>query len=47
VDVTGLLSPSERAKVDVLNGIVYDAANDRIYVTGKNWPKLFEIEIVP
>ena len=40
------LSPSERAKVDVLNGIVYDAANDRIYVTGKNWPKLFEIRAV-
>lgn len=46
VDVTGLLSPAERAKVDVLNGIVYDAANDRIYVTGKNWPKLFEIRPV-
>jgi glutamine cyclotransferase len=46
IDVTGLLSPSERAKVDVLNGIVYDAANDRVYVTGKNWPKMFEIRAV-
>ncbi|MCU0635020.1 MAG: glutaminyl-peptide cyclotransferase [Gemmatimonadaceae bacterium] len=46
VDVTGLLSPAERAKVDVLNGIVYDAANDRVYVTGKNWPKVFEIRAV-
>jgi glutaminyl-peptide cyclotransferase len=46
IDVTGLLSPAERAKVDVLNGIVYDAANDRVYVTGKNWPKVFEIRPV-
>jgi glutamine cyclotransferase len=30
----------------VLNGIVYDAANDRVYVTGKNWPKVFEIRAV-
>ncbi|MCU0648744.1 MAG: glutaminyl-peptide cyclotransferase [Gemmatimonadaceae bacterium] len=46
IDVTGLLSPAERAKVDVLNGIVYDVANDRVYVTGKNWPKVFEIRAV-
>jgi glutamine cyclotransferase len=31
---------------DVLNGIAYDAENDRLFVTGKNWSKLFEIEIV-
>jgi glutamine cyclotransferase len=30
----------------VLNGIAYDAANDRLFVTGKNWPKLFEIKLV-
>ncbi len=30
---------------DVLNGIAYDAANKRIFVTGKRWPKLFEIKI--
>lgn len=30
---------------DVLNGIAYDAANNRIYITGKNWPKLFEIRL--
>jgi glutamine cyclotransferase len=29
----------------VLNGIAYDAAHDRIYVTGKLWPKLFEISV--
>jgi glutaminyl-peptide cyclotransferase len=32
-------------KGDVLNGIAYDAKNDRLYVTGKYWPKLFEIRV--
>lgn len=32
-------------KVDVLNGIAFDAERDRIFVTGKNWPRLFEIQI--
>jgi glutamine cyclotransferase len=32
--------------VDVLNGIAYDAKSDRIFVTGKLWPKLFEIELI-
>jgi glutamine cyclotransferase len=31
----------------VLNGIAYDAAGKRLFVTGKYWPKLFEIKIVP
>jgi glutaminyl-peptide cyclotransferase len=31
---------------DVLNGIAYDAANDRLFVTGKNWGKLFEIKLI-
>ena len=31
----------------VLNGIAYDAAKDRLFVTGKNWPKLLEIKLVP
>jgi glutaminyl-peptide cyclotransferase len=31
----------------VLNGIAYDAAHDRIFVTGKLWPKIFEIKIIP
>ena len=42
----GLLSPAERATTDVLNGIAYDAAQDRLFVTGKLWPKLFEIRVV-
>ena len=45
IDLTGLLSPGESAGVDVLNGIAYDAAGDRLFVTGKLWPKLFEIKI--
>ncbi len=33
--------------VDVLNGIAYDAGHDRIFVTGKLWPKIFQIELIP
>ncbi|MBN1936115.1 MAG: glutaminyl-peptide cyclotransferase [Anaerolineae bacterium] len=48
IDLTGLLAPEDRLQpVDVLNGIAYDAAGNRILVTGKWWPKLFEIEILP
>jgi len=46
VDLRGLLSPAERAGTDVLNGIAYDEAHDRLFVTGKLWPKLFEIKLV-
>jgi glutamine cyclotransferase len=45
IDLGGLLPPAERAGVDVLNGIAYDAEHDRLFVTGKLWPKLFEIEL--
>lgn len=45
VDLTGLLSDSDiDSSTDVLNGIAYDAEDGRLFVTGKNWPKLFEIE---
>jgi glutaminyl-peptide cyclotransferase len=48
IDMRGLLDPRDAAQgVDVLNGIAYDAATDRLFVTGKLWPKLFEIKIVP
>jgi glutamine cyclotransferase len=48
IDLTGLLSPDEqRGGADVLNGIAYDAAGRRLFVTGKLWPKLFEIRIIP
>ena len=44
-----ILSPADQASLCiecVLNGIAYDPATDRIFVTGKKWPKLFEIDIV-
>ena len=47
IDLTGLLDPRDAAGVDVLNGIAYDAAKDRLFVTGKLWPRVFEIQIVP
>jgi glutamine cyclotransferase len=41
------LKPSNTGRpIDVLNGIAYDAAGDRLFVTGKWWPTLFEIQIV-
>ena len=47
IELEGLLSPEDHTRqVDVLNGIAYDAKNDRLFVTGKLWPKLFEIELV-
>jgi len=46
VDLSGLLTPEERAAADVLNGIAYDAAGRRLFVTGKLWPKLFEIALI-
>lgn len=46
IDLRGLLSPREKAGVEVLNGIAYDSTKDRLFVTGKLWPRLFEIEIV-
>jgi glutamine cyclotransferase len=49
IDLSGLLPDADRRAqpVDVLNGIAYDAAHDRLFVTGKLWPKLFEIKLVP
>ena len=47
INLAGLLTPSERiaGRTDVLNGIAYDAQGDRLFVTGKNWPKVFEIRL--
>ncbi len=48
IDLTGLLSQADRQQpVDVLNGIAYDAETDRLFVTGKLWPKIFEIALAP
>jgi glutaminyl-peptide cyclotransferase len=47
VDLTGLLNPMYRRDGGaVLNGIAYDAANKRLFVTGKLWPSVFEIRII-
>jgi glutamine cyclotransferase len=47
IDLAGLLPMSERDRPDedVLNGIAYDEKEDRLFVTGKRWPKLFEIRL--
>ena len=49
IDLAGLLSPTERTEVQrgggVLNGIAYDAGADRLFVTGKLWPRIFEIRL--
>jgi glutaminyl-peptide cyclotransferase len=48
IDLTGIISPSELSSDGaVLNGIAYDAKHDRLFITGKLWPKLFEIKVVP
>jgi glutaminyl-peptide cyclotransferase len=47
IDLRGLLQPGDVLQpVDVLNGIAYDAEQDRLFVTGKLWPKLFEIRLM-
>jgi glutamine cyclotransferase len=48
ITLSGLLSTADLAQpVDVLNGIAYDAETERLFITGKWWPKLFEIELTP
>jgi glutaminyl-peptide cyclotransferase len=48
IDLAGLLPANERSDPEaVLNGIAYDAAHNRLFVTGKLWPKLFEIKVIP
>jgi len=46
IDLSGIIDKRELEGSDaVLNGIAYDAAGDRLFVTGKLWPKLFEIKV--
>ena len=51
IDLAGLLGQPHGegrfGEPDVLNGIAYDAKGDRLFVTGKNWPWLYEIKLVP
>lgn len=44
IDARGLLSPEERQGTDVMNGIAYDEATGNFLITGKYWPKLFEVQ---
>lgn len=47
IDLSGIISPDELHSPEaVLNGIAYDSMGDRLFVTGKLWPKLFEIKLV-
>ena len=48
IDLTGLLQPGDvQDREAVLNGIAYDQASGRLFVTGKLWPRVFEIKIKP
>jgi glutaminyl-peptide cyclotransferase len=48
IDLTGLLSPVYRRQEGaVLNGIAYDSIHKRLFVTGKLWPSIFEIQVLP
>ena len=48
IDLTGLPETLRRRDADaVANGIAYDAKQDRLFVTGKNWPRLYEIGLKP
>jgi glutamine cyclotransferase len=47
IDLSGLLPPEDRAGANVLNGIAWDPSTGHLLVTGKLWPTLFEIRLVP
>ena len=49
MDLTGLLAQYDAkemtARTNFLNGIAYDSATKKLYITGKRWPKMFEIHL--
>lgn len=48
IDLTGLRPAQNQAmQGEVLNGIAYDSINDKLYLTGKNWPSLYEVRLLP
>jgi glutamine cyclotransferase len=48
IDLSGILPQDLRTgETDVLNGIAYDPEKDRLFITGKRWPKLYEIQLIP
>lgn len=47
IDASGLLTPEEKRKADVLNGIAWNPRTKTFLITGKDWPKMFEVQFVP
>ena len=47
IDASSLLTPGERATADVLNGIAWDPDAETFLISGKLWPKLFEVRFEP
>ena len=48
IDLTGVLGPFYQREAEaVLNGIAYDGKGKRLFVTGKLWPRVFEIRVIP
>jgi glutamine cyclotransferase len=47
IDLTGLPDENNSNPNAVLNGIAYDQQNDRLFVTGKDWPNLYQIKLIP
>ncbi len=47
IDASGLLSPDEKSRVDVLNGIAYDPVSKTFWLTGKFWPRMYQVIFVP
>jgi glutaminyl-peptide cyclotransferase len=45
VDLTTIAGPETREQEDVLNGIAWDSGRQRLFVTGKNWSRVFEIVV--
>ena len=47
IDLTGIQDSRNQNPNNVLNGIAYDTNGDRLFVTGKMWPHIFEIKLIP
>lgn len=47
IDLTGIQDLKNQDPNNVLNGIAYDANGDRLFITGKRWPHIFEIKLIP
>lgn len=46
IDLSGLMDANWNRRLDVLNGIAYDSGSKRLFVTGKWWPRLYEIQLI-